>query len=126
MIDGEPAGTVAEGATETFPVTPGSHRLWVHLDWSGTAQDEVLVTDGQTADLQVVFAGSAMNPLRDTPNGLLTLQAAPENTATPREVDPPASARRRARLTVGSHWVLTIALAVLAGVVAYASGLALG
>ncbi|TNM59805.1 hypothetical protein FHN55_20120 [Streptomyces sp. NP160] len=126
MIDGEPAGTLAEGATETFTVTPGSHRLWVHLDWSGTAHHEVLVSAGQTADLQVVFAGSTMNPLRDTPHSLLVLQPAPGNTATLREVEPPASAQRRARLTVTSRWAWTIAIAVLAGVIAYASGLRLG
>jgi hypothetical protein len=33
MIDGQEAGTVRHGGQESFQVTPGTHEVFLEIDW---------------------------------------------------------------------------------------------
>jgi hypothetical protein len=47
MIDGQEAGTVRHGGQESFQVTPGTHELFLKIDWCRSPKLTVDVAGGQ-------------------------------------------------------------------------------
>lgn len=49
MIDGQEAGTVRHGQQESFQVTPGTHEVFLKIDWCRSPKLSVEVAGGQRA-----------------------------------------------------------------------------
>ncbi len=53
FIDDQQVGTIANGAAESYTVTPGSHKLMCKVDWCGSRDFELNLQPGETAYLRV-------------------------------------------------------------------------
>lgn len=51
LVDGEPAGTIAEGAQVSLPVTPGRHQVQLKIDWCSSPELNVDVPPGGVVQL---------------------------------------------------------------------------
>src|SRR5580698_7045736 len=52
LIDGVEVGRIADGATESYAVTPGNHTLVLKIDWCGSKLLNFDVQDGQLLTLR--------------------------------------------------------------------------
>lgn len=64
MIDGEMAAKVKRGRTVTLPVPPGSHEIFVRIDWCRSSSVEVNVRPGDVIEMSCEPAGPAAEGLR--------------------------------------------------------------
>ncbi len=53
MIDGQQAGTIGNGNTEEFSITPGQHTIACKIDWCSSRNFDVHLAAGETAYLHV-------------------------------------------------------------------------
>jgi hypothetical protein len=58
IIDGGRAGTVGHGQQESFVVTPGSHEVFLKLDWCRTPKLTVDVAGGQRVKVTCTAGGN--------------------------------------------------------------------
>ena len=58
MIDGQEAGTVRRGSQEGFQVTPGTHEVFLKIDWCRSPKLTVDVAGGQRAKVTCVPSGT--------------------------------------------------------------------
>ena len=61
LIDGVEVGRIADGATESYAVTPGNHTLVLKIDWCGSKLLNFDVQDGQ---LLYFACGSSLRAFR--------------------------------------------------------------
>jgi hypothetical protein len=58
MIDGQEAGTVRHGSHESFQVTPGTHEVFLKIDWCRSPKLTVDVAGAQRAKVTCVPSGT--------------------------------------------------------------------
>jgi hypothetical protein len=58
MIDGQEAGTIRHGSQESFQVTPGTHEVFLKIDWCRSPKLTVDVAGGERAGVTCVPSGS--------------------------------------------------------------------
>jgi hypothetical protein len=58
MIDGQEAGTIRHGQQESFEVVPGTHEVFLKIDWCRSPKLTVDVAGGQRAKVTCVPSGT--------------------------------------------------------------------
>ena len=58
MIDGQEARTIRHGSKESFQVTPGTHEVFLKIDWCRSPKLAVDVADGQRVTLICAPSGT--------------------------------------------------------------------
>jgi len=53
FIDGKEAGTIENGELKSFTVIPGAHKIQARIDWCGSPEVQVYLSEGQTQTLQL-------------------------------------------------------------------------
>lgn len=53
FIDGQQAGTIANGETKDFPTTVGHHIITAKIDWCGSPNISIELKENQTSNLKV-------------------------------------------------------------------------
>lgn len=53
LIDGQQAGTIANGATKEFTVSPGQHRLAAKIDWCSSPELTIDVKEDDKSSFNV-------------------------------------------------------------------------
>jgi hypothetical protein len=52
VIDGQVAGALRQGNTISIPVEPGSHEVWIRIDWCRSPAVSLRLDPGKTARLE--------------------------------------------------------------------------
>jgi hypothetical protein len=65
VIDGERAGKVGHGQQESFEVVPGTHEVFLKLDWCRSPKLSVDVAGGQRAKVTCEAGGNFWMTLPD-------------------------------------------------------------
>ena len=65
IIDDQPVGQLRNGQDFNREVSPGSHRLQIKIDWTGSEELHVTVQPGETASFICEPAGSSWSGLFD-------------------------------------------------------------
>jgi hypothetical protein len=53
LINGQQTGTIGNGASESFAVSPGSHKVSCKVDWCSSREFDINLQPGETAYLRV-------------------------------------------------------------------------
>jgi hypothetical protein len=59
-VDGEPVGKIGRGSQFAVDVAAGSHRVQARIDWTGSREINVDVTDGSDIHVTVEPAGNSL------------------------------------------------------------------
>lgn len=65
LIDDREAGVVTPDREFVVPVSPGSHRVSIKIDWTGSREVPVVVQPGDSVTLVCEPAGSAWTAVMD-------------------------------------------------------------
>ncbi len=78
LLDGDSAGAIQDGQSETFSVEPGSHSVRLKLDWTRSETVNVTVLEGSVVNLKCGPRGGSFTLLPDVllrPGSYLRLEA---------------------------------------------------
>jgi hypothetical protein len=65
VMDGEPVGKIRSGQRLQLPVTPGSHEIFLKIDWCRSPALHVDAQPGEVIELSCESAGPARSGLGD-------------------------------------------------------------
>jgi hypothetical protein len=75
-VDGEQVGKISRGSQFAVDVEPGSHRVQARIDWTGSREINVDVTEGIDVHVTVEPAGNSLQLYQVfTKSGYLKLRA---------------------------------------------------
>jgi hypothetical protein len=58
MIDGQEVGTIRHGQQQSFQITPGTHEVFLKIDWCRSPKLSVDVVGGQRVKVTCVPSGT--------------------------------------------------------------------
>lgn len=64
-IDGVKVGSVSDGKSQTFDITPGKHTVKAKIDWCGSQEKEIYCSEGDHTHMNLAgFAGGKFTSVK--------------------------------------------------------------
>lgn len=111
LIDGRRAATLAEGDVRTLSLQPGTHELWLSIDWARSKKLTLQLPPGSRSVLKCYAAGGVYSALVDS-----TLRC--HRYIELSEASEPEIAEAAASPSTSAEWVAKLGRAATASIVA--------
>jgi hypothetical protein len=65
VVDGESVASLREGEVRDIRLSPGTHEVWIKIDWTRSRKLQIDLTEGERVTLQCKAGGGPMMSLFD-------------------------------------------------------------